>query len=169
MCDTFCREKIFSSALVWYLEIQHMLLCLEKSWVAVISSLGKVISPVASPGRACRKSWGTMLSCLEKIRCRIPTPSRPHPRLWPTELRCLLWSQLLGESRLEKSPLVVSLCVTYFLICFSSSRPWGVVWIFFIRYRETRFWKKNLPRLLGVDVRCHTSGLRKNNLPVVCR
>ena len=35
-----------------------MLLCLEKSWVAVISSLGKVISPVASPGRACRKSWG---------------------------------------------------------------------------------------------------------------
>ena len=118
MCDTFCREKIFSSALVWYLEIQHMLLCLEKSWVAVISSLGKVISPVASPGRACRKSWGTVLSCLEKIRCRIPTPSRPHPRLWPTELRCLLWSQLLGESRLEKSPLVVSLCVTYFLICF---------------------------------------------------
>ena len=118
MCDTFCREKIFSSALVWYLEIQHMPLCLEKSWVAVISSLGKVISPVASPGRACRKSWGTVLSCLEKIRCRIPTPSRPHPRLWPTELRCLLWSQLLGESRLEKSPLVVSLCVTYFLICF---------------------------------------------------
>ena len=142
MCDTFCREKIFSSALVWYLEIQHMLLCLEKSWVAVISSLGKVISPVASPGRACRKSWGTVLSCLEKIRCRIPTPSRPHPRLWPTELRCLLWSQLLGESRLEKSPLVVSLCVTCYLICFSSSRPWGVVWIYFIRYRETRFWKK---------------------------
>ena len=29
--------------------------------------------------------------------------------------------------------------------------------------------EKNLPRLLGVDVRCHTSGLRKNNLPVVCR
>ena len=114
-------------------------------------------------------SWGTVLSCLEKIRCRIPTPSRPHPRLWPTESRCLLWSQLLGESRLEKSPLVVSLCVTYFLICFSSSRPWGVVWIYFFRYRETRFWKKNHPRLLGVDVRCHTSGLRKNNLPVVCR
>ena len=113
MCDTFCREKIFSSALVWYLEIQHMLLCLEKSWVAVISSLGKVISAVASPGRACRKSWGTVLSCLEKIRCRIPTPSRPHPRLWPTELRCLLWSQLLGESRLEKSPLVLSLWVSH--------------------------------------------------------
>ena len=149
MCDTFCREKIFSSALVWYLEIQHMLLCLEKSWVAVTSSLGKSISSVASPGRACRKSRGTVLSCLEKICCRIPTPSLLHPLPHPpptaldTELRCLLWGQLLGESRLGKSPLVVSLCVTYFLICFSSSRPWGVVWIYFIRYRETRFWKKS--------------------------
>ena len=169
MCDTFCREKIFSAALVWYLEIQHMLPCLEKPWVAVISSLWKVISAVACPGRACRKSWGTVLFCFEKIHCRILSPSRPHPRLWPTELRCLLWSQLLGESRLEKSPLVVSLCVTYFLICFCSSRPWGVVWIYFIRYRETRFWKQNVFRLLGVDVRCYTLGLRKNYLPVVRR
>ena len=167
MCDTFCREKIFSSALVWYLEIQHMLLRLEKSWVAVISSLGKVISLVASPGRACRKSWGTVLSCLEKIRCRIPTPSRPHPRLWPTELRCLLWSQLLGESRLEKSPLVALCHIFLDLFLFFPTLGCGVH--IFYSIPRNKILEKNLPRLLGVDVRCHTSGLRKNNLPVVCR
>ena len=66
----------------------------------------------------------------------------------------------MGELRTEKSPLVDSLCVTHFLICFFSSR--GVVWIYIIPYCETRFWK-NVLLLLGVDVRCDTSGLWENN------
>ena len=169
MCDTFCREKIFSSALVWYLEIQHMLLCLEKSWVAVISSLGKVISAVASPGRACRKSWGTVLSCLEKIRCRIPTPSRPHPRLWPTELRCLLRSPITGGVSPRKIPARSKPLCHIFPDLFFFFPTLGCGVDIFYSIPRSKILEKNLPRLLGVDVRCHTSGLRKNNLPVVCR
>ena len=134
-----------------------MLLCLEKSWVAVISSLGKIISLVARPGRACRKSWGTVLSCLEKITAMA------H-RITLSALE-----SITGGVSPRKIPARSKLLCHIFPDLFFFFPTLGCGVDIFYSIPRNKILETNLPRLLGVDVRCHTSGLQKNNLPVVCR
>ena len=84
------------------------------------------------------------------------------------------WSMVLGPWSLVLGPwsMVLARCeslchifLNFFI--FFATLECGVDWFYFI-LRST-ISEKNLLRLLGVDVRSDTLGLRKNNLLVVCR
>ena len=82
------------------------------------------------------KSWAAFSSLFGKIisACASLEVSKFH---------LLFFDMGIGEPSPWKNPGSLWVFVSHISSIFLySSRPWGVVWIYFIRYRETRFPKK---------------------------